>query len=532
MKQLIWFVLFCCISCTENKQSDDRQVFIYNQPNSITTLDPAFAKSQNIIWAVDHMYNGLVQLDSNLVLQPCLAKSWSISPDGKIYTFYLRDGVTFHPNTLFDASNRFVHAADVVASFNRLIDTTIYSPGSWLFNGKVRDEAPFVAVNDTTFEMHLKEPFIPMLNILTMQYCSVMPSELAEQSPQYVARNPIGTGPFKLIRWELDRGLYLGKHDQYFESTATGPLPKCDAIKVEFIADRKVAFLELLNRNKLDAVSGLESSFINELLEVNGQLKEKHKDKLHFYKSPYLNFEYIGINTDMLMENHPLRHVQVRQALNYAIDRKSMLASIRNSVGIPALQGVIPAGLTSYDATFERYAYNPLKAANLLAEAGYKGGQNMPELTLYTNHDYLDICTYVAQYWGKIGVRAKIELLESATLREKMRNGQISLFRASWIADYPDAESFLCMFYGENPAPPNYTRYKNEQVDVWYTQSVQEVDPQERIKLYQSINQRILDDAPVIFLFYDETALFAKSHIQGLETNGMNLLKVKGIYEK
>ncbi len=516
---LFTFIAIALLSCG-SKQVREHKVLRYNQPNHITSLDPAFAKSQNNIWSVLHLFDGLVELDDSLNVSPAIAKRWVISEDGLDYTFHLREDVYFHENECFESNNRKVVASDFEYSLSRLIDPGISSPGSWLFTDKIRQDRPFEAVDDTTFVLHLSKPFIPMLGILTMQYCAVVPQECVLHYGSEFAQNPVGTGAFQFKKWIANQALFLNRNDHYFK----GP-SKLEGIKTSFMADKKIAMLELLNGN-IDFVNGLESSFINELLDKNGTLLNDKKNQLKLSKSPYLNSEYLGINLEACPPNSPLRIKEVRQAMNYAIDRKLMLTALRNNVGQPADSGFVPTGLPSHNKeAVPGYGYSLSKAKQLLSEAGFPDGKGLEPIELYTNKDYLDITTFVARQLQKIGLEVSIEVLESAILRDGMRKGSIPFFRASWIADYPDAESFLCMYYSKNPAPPNYTRFKNERFDKLYEESIKESDLESRYDLYHSMDRILVDEAPVIFLFYDEASRFHSPYLDGVSRNGLNLLK-------
>lgn len=518
-RALLIFITISLLSCG-SRQAREHKVLRYNQPNHITSLDPAFAKSQNNIWSVLHLFDGLVELDDSLNVSPAIAKSWLISEDGLDYTFYLRDDVYFHENECFSNNSRKVVAADFEYSLTRLIDPNISSPGSWLFTDKIRDERPFETVNDTTFILHLSKPFIPMLGILTMQYCAVVPQECVAHYGSEFAQKPVGTGAFKFKKWIANQALFLNRNDNYYK----GP-SKLEGIKTSFMSDKKIAMLELLNGN-IDFVNGLESSFINELLDKNGVLLSDKEDQLKLSKSPYLNSEYLGINLEACSLNSPLRIKEIRQAMNYAIDRKLMLTALRNNVGQPADSGFVPTGLPSHDKeAVPGYEYNLQKAKSLLSGAGYPDGKGLEAIALFTNKDYLDITTFVARQLQKIGLVVTIEVLESAILRDGMRKGSIPFFRASWIADYPDAESFLCMYYSKNPAPPNYTRFSDERFDILYEQSIKESDITKRYELYQTMDRILVDEAPVIFLFYDEASRFHSPQLKGVSKNGLNLLK-------
>ena len=527
----ISILFFSCGNDNSNSSNGNskRSVFHYIQPNSVTSLDPAFAKSQTNIWAVDHLFNGLVQLDEGLNIRPAIAKDWTISEDGLTYTFNLRDDVFFHDDESFEGGKgRRVVASDVVYSLERVRVGDINSPGAWIFRDRVVDENPFQALDDNTFVVKLKKPFRPMLGIFSMQYCSIVPREAVEKYGNDFRKHPVGTGPFKFKNWLEGQSLIVLKNENYFEKENGQALPYLDGVRVSFVGDRKTAYLEMI-KGEIDFMSGLESSFVNELLTSEGELQPKQADKLQFIKSPFLNTEYLGFNLNLDGKN-PVSQKLVRQALNYGFDRSKMLRSMRNNVGKPATSGFTPRGLPSFDANAVKgYNYNPDKARQLLEQAGFPNGKGLPTVTLLTNKDYQDICTFIAKQWEDIGVKVQIDLLESAALRQKMTQGTAPFFRASWIADYPDAENYMTLFYSKNPAPPNYTRFKNAKFDSLYEQALNENDDDKRYALYQQMENILVDEAPVVFLYYDETAWFVKKGITGLSKNAINLLSLKKV---
>ncbi len=514
-------IIILALSCQADNTTTCK-VFKYNQINSITSLDPAFSKSQSNIWVVNHIFNGLVQLDDSLNIIPAIAKSWEVKHD-TLYSFKLRDDVYFHDDPCFDeGKGRRVVASDFVFSLNRLLDEKVNSPGSWLFKDRVSTNA-FKAIDDSTLTIRLTNAFIPFLSILTMQYCSVVPYEAVGYYGDGFSFNPVGTGPFRFKRWEENEALYLITNDNYFEKTTHN----LDGVKTSFIPDRKVAYLEIENGN-LDFISGLESTFITDWLDENGNLNDKQSLKLNFHKSPYLNTEYLGINLQSKKNNEWLKKKKFRQALNFAINKKEMLLTLRSGIGYPAHSGFTAKGLPSFDEKLTGYPYDLNRAMGLLKEIDFVSNEKKP-LLLYTNQDYLDICIFVAKEWEKLGVKTEIELLESSLLRSKMKNGDISLFRASWIADYPEAESFLCVFYSGNPAPPNYTRFRNDKYDELYDLAVSEENDSIRYSIYHEMEKILIEEAPVIFLFYDQSALFTSKRITGVSKNGINLLQVKSL---
>ncbi len=529
----VLFVLALCGCQNRPDEADPRTVFRYNQHNPITSLDPAFARTQNNIWAVESLFNGLVQLDDSLQVKPCIASSWHISSDGLVYRFTLRDDVFFHDDPSFPGGlGRKVTARDVVYSFERLVDDEWPKPGSWIFKGRVAQVQPFVAENDSVFVLRLAEPFQPMLQILTMQYASIVPHEACTRYGRDFRRHPVGTGPFKFKIWAENQALVVLKNEKYFERDSTGQrLPYLDAIKTTFIGDRKTAFLAF-KKGRLDYFFGLESSYINELLTAEGELQPALQNDYYFLKNPYLNSEYIGIKIGE-NGNKSLQVKKIRQALNYAFDRTLMLQTLRNNVGKPANSGFSPRGLPNFNPeAIPGYRYDPALAQQLLREAGISQSEDLPPITLLCNAEYLDLYTFISRQWEEIGIKATVEATETALLRERMRNGQAPFFRASWIADYPDAESFFTCFYSKNAAPPNYTRFSNAAFDQLYEASLKETDTERRLALYQKMDAILVEEAPVVFLFYDETAQFAHRSIEGLPRNAINLLSLKRVTKR
>jgi peptide/nickel transport system substrate-binding protein len=357
-----------------------------------------------------------------------------------------------------------------------------------------------------------------------MQYCSIVPREAVEFYKENFRSHPVGTGPYKFKRWLDNQALFLVKNDNYFESDFfSNGTPSY--IKVSMIPDKQIAALELLN-GKIDLISGLESSFINEYLDPQGRLKENKKDKVTYIRSPYLNTEYIGINQDLAKKHEGLKNKYFRQALNYAIDRSLLLSSLRNGVGQPAVSGFTPKGLPSFDQNKVKGFYYDLELAKSLIVKSQVNLSILPPITIHTNAEYLDLATFVSKQWEQIGVKSKIELMDTGVLRDGMRKGRLELFRASWIADYPDAESYLTVFYSKNPSPPNYTRFKNTRFDELYEKAIKTVDESSRFDLYHEMERIVIDEAPIIFLFYDESSIFLNKNIKGYTNNGLNILNV------
>lgn len=528
------FILLCVFvsllwaSCSKKETNDNRTVFRYNEVAGIASLDPAFAKDQAMIWADLQLYNGLVQTDKELNIQPAIAKSWEISSDGLEYRFLLRDDVFFHPHELFKGKKRKVVASDFVYSLNRILDEKTASPGRNLFTciEKTNNGYAIKAESDSVLTIRLKEPFSPFLGILTMPYASVVAKEVVEHYKQDYRKNPIGTGPFRFKMWKEGVKLVMLKNEDYFEKDSLGnSLPYLDAVAITFIIDKQSVFLEFIKGN-IDFISGIDPNYKDEVLTRSGKLQPKYKNKIQLLTQTYLNTEYLGFRMDL---DSPLRDKRVRQAINHGFDREKMIKYLRNNIGVAGKWGILPVGLPGFDSVSKTYDYDPQLSKELLAQAGYPNGKGMPEITLSTTASYLDLCKYIQQQLGLLGMKVKLDVNPPAALRENMAQGKVEWFRGSWIADYPEAENYFALFYTPNRSPKgsNYTAFSSKEYDRLYEKARGENDLQKRIELYKRMNQILMDESPIVVLYYDQVLRFTQKNISGLEPNPMNHLVLK-----
>ncbi|RYZ47977.1 MAG: ABC transporter substrate-binding protein, partial [Chitinophagaceae bacterium] len=260
-RYLTFYILFLVVfaSCYSGEK-EEAVIFHYNESTGVASIDPAFAKNQSIMWVIHQVYNTLVEVDSNLNIVPSLAKHWEISEDKKTYTFFLRNDVFFHDDPCFPN-------------------------------------------NDTTFQLKLVDPYNPILGILSMQYCSVVPQEAVKKYGPAFRSRAVGTGPFRFVDWEEGQAMILKKNERYFERDSTGNrLPYLDGIKLSFYDSKATEFL-LFRQGKLDFINDIDASFKDEVLTKTGTLRKDWQNKIKLHTSPYLNIEYFGILVD---EENPL----------------------------------------------------------------------------------------------------------------------------------------------------------------------------------------------------------------------------------
>lgn len=529
LRNSFYLFVFGCwllVSCSgKNREQDENSVFRYNEHANITTLDPAFSKDLQTIWAVNQLFNGLVQLDDSLNVQPDIAHSWTISEDGKTYAFNLKKDIKFHKHILFGKdSTRSVIASDFEFSFNRLLDPKVASSGKWVLDFV----STFEAKNDSTFVVQLKQPFPPFLSLLGMKYCSVVPFEALAFFGNTFRSNPIGTGPFQFKLWVENTKLVFRKNKDYHEKDENGNrLPYLEAVAITFLPDKQSEFLQFIQGN-IDFMSSIDASYKDDLLTSDGQLKEHYKNQIHMVSGPYLNTEYLGIYVDAAEKE--VNSVKIRKAINYGFDRIKMIKYLRNGIGTPAINGFIPKGLPSFN-NMEGYTYQPEKAKELVQSYIAETGNLNPSITISTNSQYLDLCEYIQRELQRTGLQVNIDVMPPSTLRQAKVNGQLSIFRGSWVADYPDAENYLFIFHSKNFSPngPNYTHYSTKEFDALYEKAIQTTDNSKRYVLYQKMDSLIMESAVVIPLYYDEVVRFSQKNISGLGINPVNLLSLKRV---
>jgi peptide/nickel transport system substrate-binding protein len=523
-----------------DKQNDSKQVFRFNELGDVTSLDPALAGSFENNWALTQLYNGLVEMDTALEVKPCLARSWNITDDGLEYTFHLRTDVVFHDNPQFPGGKgRKVNASDFVYSFNRLFDKSI-SNASTLVDGidtEFNSTVPAIkALDDSTLNIRLKKPFKPFLGILTMKYFSVVPKEVVQFYKRDFGLHPVGTGPFRLKYWKDKAALVLEKNPKYFKFDEMGTrLPHLDIVSVSFVKDPDAAFIEFMSGD-LDMLSGADAINKEKVLEKNGELKQTYKDKIELISEPFLKTDYFGILIDEnidIVKNSPLRIKYLRQAINYGIDREKIVRYRRYNLGTPANAGFIPPDMHAYDPSkLKGYSYNPDKARELLDMAGFPGGKGLKPIKLTTTATYLDIAEDVISQLKDIGIPVEVDIMPPTAFKSAVAEGKLLMFRKSWICDYPDAENFMSLFYSKHysPAGVNYTHFHHSEFDRYYEKCLVEQNDSARSELFLRMDQILVEESPVVPLYYDRIVRLVQKGVTGLiidPTNSINLERVR-----
>jgi peptide/nickel transport system substrate-binding protein len=347
-----------------------------------------------------------------------------------------------------------------------------------------------------------------------MPYAFAVPEEVVRAEGNAFSEQPVGSGPFQLKHWQPGRSLILRKNPNYYEAG----LPKLDAVLVRFMGSKLSAFAAF-RRGNLDLLESPPPAVTDELMNRNGRPRPKYRQRMNFHLGPQLTTEFLGFQmSDSIRPEHPLRQRQLRQAINYAIDRKQLVRYLLNGQATPATAGIVPKGMPTFnDSLIQGYSYQPQQAAELLREAGYPQGKGLPVLTLVSSPNYRHISEYVQKSLEEIGIALEIQEYEGATVRTMVEQGEVDFWRASWIADYADAENYLALFYGPNASPQgaNRFRYRNARYDSLYEAALRTPSLAERQALYYKMERQLLRDAPAVVLFYYKTLRVLQPRVEG-----------------
>lgn len=535
------------ISCSKEQTSD--KIFKYNEAAGIENLDPVMASNFAAGWPLQQMMEGLVAYTQDMTLVNLIAVNHSISPDGLVYTFNLDRDVYFQDDACFpEGKGRRVIASDFKYCFERLCDSRTKTRGAWLFRDKVKGATEYInsikenkfdvkeitgieTPNDSTLIITLTKPFAPFLSILTMQYASVYPKEAVEHYKEGFGFHPVGTGPFKFVKWEIDQELELTKNENYWKKRKTGDaLVYLDGIKISFIKSSETAFLDF-QQGKFDYYEP-SPEILGQITDESGKLKPEYDFEL--VKQPWLNTVYLAIQLDKNMpggKNSPMAdNKKLRQAINYAIDRERLIKFVLKNRGIKGENGPIPVGMPGFSKDTKGYKFDKEKAKQLLTEAGYPGGKGVSLKLTVSNIETQKLIGETVQAMLKdVGVEVTLDFIQGSTLLSSQVGGELEFWRGNWGADYFDPENFMALLYTKNKTPngPNYTHYSNPQCDSLYDLAMKLTDFNTRAKLYNEMENIVMEDSPWIILYYNEIIYLKQKRVKGMYVDGLNTMILK-----
>ncbi|EHM09197.1 LOW QUALITY PROTEIN: ABC-type dipeptide transport system, periplasmic component [Thermanaerovibrio velox DSM 12556] len=496
---------------------------VYRESADPPKIDPAFATDTTSDRALNLIFETLVINDPNgKKILPGLAESWSINKDATVFTFKLRKGVKFHSVSEGKPTlnkGREMRAEDVKYSFERLV--RLRRPRAYFAeqikgykafsDGKAKEWAGIKVIDPYTVQFTLDYPFAPFLSVLAYSAFSIVPKEDAEKWGKDFNFHPVGTGPFVFKEWKHDQKFVVERNKDYWGKDAQGnKLPYLDRVELRIVPDNSVAWMEFKKGN-IDIFPAVPNEFYKDCVAQYGP-------KGLLMEKPGLGTFYIGMN----MSKSPFKDNQkLRQALNWAIDRKAISDMILNGRNKP-VKGVLPPGMPGYNPNLRGYGYDPAKAKKLLAEAGYPKGLEV-EFQFNAGAGHKSICEAVQAQLSQIGVNVKLKELDWGAHLDTCDRGETQMFRMTWVVDYMDPDNFLFVnLHSSNAGSKgNYSFYKNPKVDKLLEAARSNPSWDQRMKLYREAEQLIVDDAPWIFMLATTISTVRQDGVKGYVLSAM-----------
>jgi peptide/nickel transport system substrate-binding protein len=504
------------------------------------------------------VYEGLFKFDQADItqLKPALAERYETNADKTVYTFYLRQNVYFHEDPCFgDQNTRRLTAEDVVFMFEQLCTPHRLNQSFHLVKGIVRGAGAYFqaklagqepgrlegvrVVDNHTVEVTLEKPNAMFLYNLARPGAMVFPKEALAHYGEQLQSHVVGTGPFKLSQLDEDNAILLTKHKKYYLKDSFGnSLPLLNAVHIRFIKEKKMELLEFKKGN-LDMMYRLPTDHIIEILEASAQDEAGGYSQYDLQREPEMSTQFIAFN----IGDGVFKDVHVRKAFSFAIDRKKILDYVLNGEGYDIGQfGFTPPSFKNYPVNqIKGYTFHLDSARYYLKKAGYPDGKGFPTITLDLNAEG-ERHTHVAveiqkQLKDHLNIRLELNIIPIAQLAEKSTRGNYEMLRMAWVADYPSPENFLWKFYGKNlpvqpeqPSYPNFTRYLNPAYDIFYEKALNSYTEEEALSFFRKAEQVLINDAPVMVLWYDEGYRLLQTYVKNFPSNPMQFRDFTEVY--
>ena len=530
--------------------------FKVSETERIQTLFPIAITDAVSAFVAHQIYQGLVKFSTHgLAVCPDLAERWEVDSTHTKYTFHLKKGLKFQDDACFEkGQGREIKAADVKYSIelgctarsenvnfpmlfkNTLLGADDYYEETRKGNAKATLKGVKV-LDDYTLELTLQKPSASFLLILATPAASIIPQEAVNK---YGNLAHVGSGPFTYQGEDKTTGtIVLLKNPIYNERDSLGnALPFLDSIVVN-ILPTKEAQLASFQSEKLDVLLGLPSESVRAIVEEQiNQFNNKNREYI-LERTPEMGTNYYEFN----LTRPPFDDIKVRKAFSYAIDRNKIIDEVLKGEAYgPGVFGICPPSFKDYDITrIAGYDFNPDMANRLFYESGYKDKKVFPHVKMELNsggEKNIKVASEIQkQLMEVLGIKVDFEVKPMAQVIEDSQLAKADMLRSGWIADYPDPENFLSLFYGANVPKsaafrsyPNTTRYKNVEFDKLFEQGQRALHSEESYRFYAQAEQVMMNDAPVLMLWYDENYRLVKSRVKNLPSNPMRCHDCSQVY--
>jgi peptide/nickel transport system substrate-binding protein len=525
-------------------------VFNLSEPEYIKDLFPLNIVDAYSYRVAAQVYEGLFKFDQrNLNVIPCLATSYELDPTSTVYTIKLRQGVYFHDDACFPGGKgREFKAQDVAYCFKQLCLPSVQNKKFDLFDGIVKgarsvfeqvqagakpDDVALEGVkvlDDYTIEITLEQPSSIFLYNLCSPGAFIFPREAHERYKEDMREKCVGTGPFTLSSIDENISIILKRNPNYYRKDEFGnQLPYLDAIHIRFIHEKNVELLAF-KRGDLDMMYRLPADHIISILESSMQDQGGGYSQYRLEREPEMSAQLLTFNT----QSDIFKNANVRKAFSFAIDRERILNRVLNGEGYDyGKYGITPPSFPQYDVTkIQGYTFNGDSARYYLQLAGYKNGTGFPTVRLDLNAEgerYTSVAIDIKkQLKDELNIEIELNIEPFSKISQNSMNGDFNIFRHAWIADYPNPQTFLSFFVSEGVPTakngmsyPNLSRYTNPKFDEYYKKAVTATSQEEAMDYFMKAEQLMINDAPVVVLWYDEGYRLVQSYVQNFPNNPM-----------
>ena len=479
------------------------------------TLDPAVAGEMTSHQYIMQLFSGLVRLDDKLEPAPDIAQRWQISDDGRTYTFYLRQDVRFH-------NGRGVKAEDFKYSWERACDPETGSMTAATYLGDIvgvrqvlagesKEISGVSVIDDYTLQVTIDAPKVYFLYKLTYPTAFVVDRANVETGKKWWQK-PNGTGPFKLREWDETRLLVLEKNELYYGKQA----------KVDFVVFQLWGGvpMNMYETGEID----VSDVYLNYIDKVTDPASPFHQELTVI---PELSFFYIGFNTT----RPPFDDINIRRAFSQAVDKEKLSSLVFKGTVQPA-DGILPPGMPGFNEDLSGLNFDVSQARKLIATSKYRDSSNLPPITITTSGWgglISDALEAVINDWRQnLGVEVRVRQLEPLRFLYHLKEEKDEMYHIGWIADYPHPQNFLEILF-HSDADNNYGEYSNPEIDALLEIASVEPDNDLSLALYQQAEQKLIEDAACLPLWFDKNYILVKPYVKGYNLNPQGLVMLNSV---
>ena len=526
--------------------------FKFMSTEKINSLTPTSSSDHYSSRIISQIYEPLLRLDPlTMEVMPSVAESFTVSNDAMVYTFKIRKGIFFHEDDCFGGKEHELDANDAKFTLDMACSGLEENNVKYLLVNRIQGAQEFnknteksfqaegvsgiKVIDNNTLQITLSTPFSGFENIITHASLGIYPKEAYDTYGKDLYKHAVGSGPFALESM-TDEKITLKRNNNYWKKDEFGnQLPFMSKVIMTYTTDKRAELMSFRNSD-IDLVLEIP---VDEIEHILGTLQEAQegknvKHKVESEKS--LSMAYIA----MACESEEFSNVDVRKAFNLAVNREEIIDTKLEGEGWAAINGFVPSMRNYPSENIQGHKFNIIKAKALMAGAGYPNGKNFPALDFYVNaiegsaaHKLAEAIS--EQLKANINVDLNIKLCTMDERQDAIESGEAKIWRAGWIADYPDPENFLTLFYGgniSNSGMVNLFKFKSDKYDALFEKAISESNPEKRMELLAQCDQIVVDEAALMPILTDDHIVMINARVRNFNANSMESLNIADVFIK